>query len=47
MIQTEDELLRAITAYGFLPFFQNDIPGFSVEEMTDPSVWFMEGVPGP
>ena len=47
MIQTEDELLKAIMTYGFLPLFQNDIPGFSVEEMTDPSVWFMEGVPGP
>lgn len=34
-------------AFGFLPLFQNDIPGFSVEEHTPPSFWFSEGCDGP
>ena len=26
--------------WGFLPFFKNDIPGFSIEEHTPPELWF-------
>ncbi|HCP51257.1 MAG TPA: hypothetical protein DIT79_02440, partial [Ruminococcaceae bacterium] len=33
--------------YGFLPFFPNDIPGFSVEEMCAPAYWFAEDRDGP
>ncbi len=39
----EEEILRL----GFLPFFKNEIEGFSVEEMTDKTLWFAEGVDGP
>ena len=30
-----------------LPFFPNDIPGFSVEEMCAPAYWFAEDRDGP
>ena len=26
--------------WGFLPFFKNDIPGFSIEEHTPPELWY-------
>lgn len=39
-ILSPDELLEVIEAVGFLPLFENDIPGFSVENMTDPSYWW-------
>lgn len=35
-----DELLDVIEDTGFMPLFSNDIPGFSVESMTDPSCWW-------
>lgn len=41
------DMVRAINEMGFLPFFKNDIPGFSVEEMTSPGIWFSDDVPGP
>lgn len=31
---------------GFLPLFENSIPGFSVEENVEPSIWFTDR-PGP
>ena len=39
-IHTADELHKVIKDVGFLPLFQNEIEGFSVEEMTDPSCWW-------
>lgn len=39
-ILSPDELLEVIEEVGFLPLFENDIPGFSVENMTDPSYWW-------
>ncbi|MBO4635942.1 MAG: hypothetical protein J5685_02235 [Clostridiales bacterium] len=35
-----DRLLDVIERVGFLPLFQNEVPGFSVESMTDPSCWW-------
>ncbi len=42
-----EDLLQAVECYGFLPFFPNDIPGFSVEEMCAPAYWFAEDRDGP
>ena len=42
-----EDLLQAVEYYGFLPFFPNDIPGFSVEEMCAPAYWFAEDRDGP
>ena len=40
-------MLEAIKAYGFIPFFENPLPGFSVEEMTPPNLWFTDENLGP
>ena len=39
-IHTADELLDVIGEVGFMPLFSNHVPGFSVENMTDPSFWW-------
>lgn len=44
-IHTVEALLEVIEQVGFLPLFQNEIPGFSVEEWTDPYTWW-SGDPG-
>ena len=41
-LESMEDLLQAVEYYGFLPFFPNDIPGFSVEEMCAPAYWFAE-----
>ena len=38
-LESMEDLLQAVEYYGFLPFFPNDIPGFSVEEMCAPAYW--------
>lgn len=42
-IRKKQDLLDAVERLGFLPLFENSIPGFSVEENVDPSVWFGGG----
>lgn len=39
-IRKKEDLMRAVNDFGFLPFFQNSIEGFSVEEHVDPQIWF-------
>ena len=39
-ISTQNELEECALRYGILPFFRNNIPGFSVEEMTAPGMLF-------
>ena len=36
-----------IMEYGILPFFENPVPGFSVEEHTPPEHWFTDESMGP
>lgn len=45
-IRTKEDLLDAVEQLGFLPLFENSIPGFSVEENVDLSIWFGKD-PGP
>lgn len=45
-IQTIDDLKQAIDDFGILPFFSNHIPGYSIEENCDPSIYFTDQ-PGP
>ena len=40
IIHTKEDLKEAIDAYGILPFFANEIKGFSIEEHCDPKVYF-------
>ena len=46
-IKSADDVLRLVEDMGFLPFFENHIPGFSVEECCLRELWFAEGVDGP
>lgn len=39
-IRSAEELEAVVNRIGFLPLFQNDIPGFSVEERTSPEHWW-------
>lgn len=40
IIKSKADLIGAVNAYGFLPFFANSIEGFSVEEHIDPACWW-------
>lgn len=40
LIRTKQELVDAVQTFGFVPLFENSIPGFSVEEHASPEVWF-------
>jgi len=42
MIYSAENLLNKVEEYGFLPFFKNGIPGYSVEEMCPPELWFTD-----
>lgn len=46
-IRSAEALIQLVEEIGFLPFFKNDIPGFSLAEHTPPELWFVEGVDGP
>lgn len=46
-IQRAEDIWRGVQELGFLPFFQNGIKGFSVEEWTPRQLWFSEREPGP
>ncbi len=46
-IRSADDVIRLVEDVGFLPFFANHIPGFSVEECCPRELWFEEGVDGP
>lgn len=45
-IKTKEDLIRLVNEWGFLPFFRNEIQGFSVEDHVAPGLWFT-GNPGP
>lgn len=46
-LHSADDLIAAVEQYGFLPFFRNEIHGFSVEELCPPELWFADDVDGP
>ena len=43
VIKTIKDLETLIEEWGFLPFFEGRIPGFSVGELSDPKIWYDEG----
>jgi hypothetical protein len=45
-LDSAEALARAVQELGFLPFFRNEIPGFSGEERTPRELWFTDE-PGP
>ena len=46
-LHSADGLIAAVEQYGFLPFFRNEIHGFSIEELCPPELWFADDVDGP
>lgn len=46
-VRSPEELLDLVTEVGFLPFFANPIPGFSVEECCPKELWFAKDTDGP
>lgn len=45
-IRTQEDLMNAVTELGILPFFENSLSGFSIDEHVDPRIWFT-GEDGP
>ncbi len=46
-LESAEDLIRLVGEIGFLPFFRNEIEGFSVEELCLPELWFDDDVDGP
>ncbi len=46
-LRSAEDIIALTEEIGFLPFFENHIPGFSVEECCPRELWFAEGVDGP
>ena len=44
LLRSSDDLIAAVEQYGFLPFFRNEIHGFSIEELCPPELWFADDV---
>lgn len=42
-IRTKQDLIDAIEEYGMIPYFANEVKGFSIEENCDPKVYFSDG----
>ncbi len=42
-IGSMQELTDAIDELGFVPFFENEIEGFSIEEHIGPGCWYNDG----
>ena len=40
MVTSAESMLRAVKELGIVPFFQNPIRGYSIEELTPPEFWF-------
>ena len=38
LLRSSDDLIAAVEQYGFLPFFRNEIPSFSIEELCPPEL---------
>ena len=47
MIRSAEDLNALVQEVGFLPFFVNDIPGFSIAACTPPELWFSATADGP
>lgn len=41
-IESKADLIDVVREYGFFPFFENSLPGFSIEEHIAPHLWFGE-----
>lgn len=46
-VRSAQALAELAETWGIVPFFQNSIPGFSIEEHTPPDLWFSDEQDGP
>lgn len=46
-LKTADDIIKLVEEIGFLPFFANDIDGFSIEECCPRELWFSDDAEGP
>ena len=46
-IRSADDMTQLVENVGFLPFFKNPIPGFSIEECCPRELWFSDDADGP
>ena len=46
-LKSAEDIIRLVREIGFLPFFANDIEGFSVEEHCPRELWFSDEADGP
>lgn len=46
-LRSPEDIAALTEAWGFLPFFAGEIPGFSIEEHCPPELWFSEKADGP
>ena len=46
-IRSAADIVALTNEWGFLPFFENGIPGFSVEALTPKELWFSSDIDGP
>ncbi len=42
VIRSKEDIIALVDKWGFVPFFKNEIKGFSIEELVLPSLWFGE-----
>lgn len=46
-IRSAEDIIRLVQEIGFLPFFRNEIEGFSVAELCAPELWMSDEAEGP
>lgn len=46
-LRSPEDIIALTEETGFLPFFAGDIPGFSVEDLCLPGLWFSDEADGP
>lgn len=46
-LQSADDIDSLVRKIGFLPFFKNEIEGFSIEDCCPPALWFSDDAAGP
>lgn len=47
IIDSPEAIVAETERLGFLPFFENEVPGFSLAEHTPPALWFSDTLDGP
>ena len=47
VLNSPEAIRDAVRRLGFLPFFRNEVPGFSIAEHTPPALWFSDTAEGP